>query len=170
MNEDFFTISDILNNGLFNSKKGSFAIKFSTIFSFWPQIAGKKFAKSSKPYSIKGSKIFVTCENSFVVQELVMYKSVLIEKLKVYSEPLGINISDIAFDYKNWSDVQNVYDPDEYPQFYSDEKLDGISVNEDDFRDAFLNIEKSGYLNDEQKKKFKERILKLQRAKILRLS
>ena len=168
MNNDATIISDILNDGIFNSKKAQVAFKYSTIFSFWGQIAGKKFAHTSKPYKIKGSKIYVCCENSYVVQELIMYKKILLSKLKIYSEPLGISIEDMVFEYKNWQKITQVSTPDDYPDFYTDKVLESTQISQKEFEELFLNIDKSEYLNTEQKEKFKYNILKLQKAKKLR--
>lgn len=169
MNENIFSISDILNDGLFGSNKSS-AIKYSTIFSFWGQIAGKKFLKTTKPYQIKGSKMYVTCENSFVVQEMIMYKKILLDKLKPYCEPLGVNIADIVFDYKNWNSFSKEDIVNDFPNFYSDEELSEVEYNCSDFCDVFMNIDNSSYLTQEQKEKFKNKIIKLQKAKNLRFS
>lgn len=169
MSDNIFSISDILNKDLFGSNKSA-AIKYSTIFSFWGQIAGRKFLNSSKPVQIKGNKVFVTCENPYVLQELLMYKKVLLSKLKPYCEPLGVKIEDIVFDYKNWQNYTQSAVPDDFPDFYDDEKLSGVAIEYSEFEQAFLNIDKSPYLNEEQKVKFKNRIIKLQKAKKLRIS
>lgn len=169
MNDDFFSISDIINEGLFGSNKSA-AIKYSTIFSFWGQIAGKKFLNSSKPVQIKGDKMFVSCENPYVLQELMMYKKVLLSKLKPYCEPLGVKICDIVFDYKNWQSAMRTSTGDDFPEFYNDERLCGVSADCSEFEQVFLNIDKSPFLTLEQKEKFKNRIIKLQKAKKLRLS
>lgn len=169
MNEDFFLISDILNDSLFGSNKRS-AIRYSTIFSFWAQIVGKKFANSTKPSKIKGSKLYVSCENPFVVQEMIMYKKILLNKIRPYSSPLGVDIDDMVFDYKSWSDEQEISTVDDFPKFYDDKELDLQDVDCSEFEKVFLNIDNSPYLNDEQKDKFKNRIIKLQKAKKLRNS
>lgn len=169
MENEPLLISDILNNGLFNSNKAKIALKCVTIFSFWGQIAGKKFEQSSKPYAIKGMKLYVSCENPYVMQELIMYKKILLQKLIPYTRPLEIVINDIVFDYKSWNEHKKVPLPDDFPDFYTDERLLNIDICEDDFKNVFINIDNSEYLNDEQKRKFKERIIKLQKAKRLRL-
>lgn len=169
MGEDFFTISDVLNEKIFDFKKGQNALKHSTIFSFWGQIVGKKFEKCTKPYSIKGSKLYVTCENSFVLQELQFHKSLLIKKIKPYSEPLGIIISDLVLDYKNWeANNSNFEFGDNAVNFYDMNKVDSVKIDEKMFENVFLEIDKSEFLSDEQKEKFKTRILRLEKAKKLR--
>lgn len=170
MGDNFFTISDILNTGVFDTSKGSRALKYSTVFSFWPQIVGSKFKDSSKPLSIRSFKMFVTCENSFVVQELSMYKKVLLEKIKIYADPLGIKVSDMVFDYKNWCPTVPEEPEDDFGDFYTEDKLSEVNVDISEYEGVFYNIDSSPYLNDEQKEKFKDRIIKLKRAKELRLS
>lgn len=170
MSDNFSNLSDILKDSFVDSKRVHNAFKYSTLFSFWSQIAGKKFENTSKPYSIKNSKLFVSCENSYVVQELLMYKNILLKKILPYSSALGIDVLDIVFDYKNWNvNTQNQID-DGFPEFYKDEKLNSICVDTRDFDVVFKNIDASEYLSDEQKEKFKNRIIKLQKAKKLRFS
>lgn len=99
-----------------------------------------------------------------------MYKNILLKKILPYSSALGIDVLDIVFDYKNWNvSMQNQID-DGFPEFYTDEKLNSICVDTSDFDVVFKNIDASEYLSDEQKEKFKNRIIKLQKAKKLRFS
>lgn len=108
------------------------------------------------------------CENSYVVQELIMYKKMLLAKIKPYSEPLGVDVEDIIFEYKNWQKENSTPLSDDYPNFYSEKVLNETQIHKEDFSELFSNIDKSKYLNSEQKEKFKNNILKLQKAKKLR--
>lgn len=169
MSDNFSNISDIIGGNFFDSKKAQIALKHSTIFSFWAQIVGKKFVNSSKPTFIRNFKLHVSCENSFVVQELMMYKKVLLKKLLPYSSALGVEISDIIFEYKNWNSNKEIFQAgDDFPDFYSNDELSKVSVDLEAFEQVFKNIENSSYLNDEQKEKFKNKIIKLQQASKLR--
>ncbi len=170
MSDDFINVFEILNDSFLDSKKAQIAVKYSTIFSFWPQIVGSKFADSSKPIAIKNFKLHVVCENSFVVQELLMYKKIILNKLLPYCKPLGVEISDILFEYKNWANAKLDKASDDFPNFYTDDELSKVSVDISDFEAVFNNIDNSEYLSNEQKEKFKNRILKLQKAKKLRFS
>lgn len=170
MYDDFSNISDILNANLFSTKKLKLAFKQHTIFSFWGKIAGKKFENSSKPYAIKNSKMYVSCADSYVVQELSMYKNYLLKKIEPYAKALDVEISDIIFNYKNWSDKAIVDYMDDFPEFYTDDELSCIEYIENDFKVVFENIDNSTYLTDEQKTIFKNKIIKLQKAKKLRFS
>ena len=170
MNNDFVNIFDVLNSDFINSEQIRSALRCSTIFSFWPEVVGQKYAKSSRPFAIKKGKIFVTCENSFVLQELFMYKKLLLKKLLSYSLPLGIDLFDIIFDYKNWTDISANVNEDGFLDFYTDEQLSNVSVKTEDFDKVFDNIDNCSYLSVDQKEKFKNRIIRLQKAKKLRLS
>lgn len=169
MSDNFSNISDIIGDNFFDSKKAQIALKHSTIFSFWGQIVGKKFINSSKPMSIRNFKLYVSCENSFVVQELMMYKKVLLKKLLPYSSALGVEISDILFEYKNWNPNREMFQAgDDFPEFYSNDELSKVNIDLKAFEHVFKNIENSTYLNEEQKEKFKNKIIKLQQAKKMR--
>ena len=169
MEDNFSSISEILNEKLFNTNKSSIIIKYSTIFSFWEQIVAKKFINSTKPKAIKNSKIYILCKNSVVAQEISMHKTLILNKLKTYAQPLDVIISDLVVNFKDWQNEKDI-EQDNGFNLIEDKKLDEIKVDESQFEEAFKNIDKSEYLDDMQKKKFKERILKLQKAKILRNS
>ena len=170
MSDNFSNISEIIN-GILNTDSAKSALKISTIFSFWGQIVGKKFVSTSKPLSISNGKMHIVCENSFVVQELLMHKNTLLKKLLPYCTPLGVQINDLIFSYKNWrTDEDDFQSGDDFPDFYSDEQLSKVIVDTDEYEKAFRNIDSSLYLSDEQKEKFKNKIIKLKRAKKIRFS
>ena len=86
-----------------------------------------------------------------------------------YSSALGVEISDIIFEYKNWNSNKEIFQAgDDFPDFYSNDELSKVSVDLEAFEQVFKNIENSSYLNDEQKEKFKNKIIKLQQASKLR--
>ena len=111
-NNKTVSISDLINSTVFGDivkeDKMSFVIKQTTVFSFWEDIVGKKFVKYTKPYVIKSSKIFVSVKSPVIIQELNLYKTKLLKKINSYSIPLGIEIKDIVFDYKNFEDKTKV--------------------------------------------------------------
>ena len=98
-----------------------------------------------------------------------MHKTLILNKLKTYAQPLDVIISDLVVNFKDWQNEKDI-EQDNAFNLIEDKKLDEIKVDESQFEEAFKNIDKSEYLDDMQKKKFKERILKLQKAKILRNS
>ena len=80
------------------------AITRSNLCKFWAKSAGEKFAKCSKPYSMRrGSIMVIACETSTVAQELLLRKTQLLVKFKPYAKSLGINLEDLKFDTKKWS-------------------------------------------------------------------
>ena len=79
------------------------AITRSNLYKFWSKIAGEKFSKCSKPYSMRRGKIMViACETPIVAQELLLRKTQLLIKFKPYAKSLGIDIEDLKFDTKKW--------------------------------------------------------------------
>jgi predicted nucleic acid-binding Zn ribbon protein len=79
------------------------AVTRSNLCKFWSKVAGEKFAKSSKPYSmIKGSIMVIACETPTVAQELLLRKTQLLVKFKPYVESLHMSLSDLRFDAKKW--------------------------------------------------------------------
>ena len=80
------------------------AITRTNLCKFWAKVAGEKFAKSSKPYSmIKGSIMVIACETPIVAQELMLRKTQLLVKFKPYVESLHMKLTDLRFDAKKWS-------------------------------------------------------------------
>ena len=61
-------------------------MKKSTLFKFWDKVVGKKFEGRTKISSLNnmGNKniLVVACENAVVTNELMMYKSKLLQKIK----------------------------------------------------------------------------------------
>ena len=101
------SIGELLHNGAFsefvNKNKLNAIIKHSTIFSFWGNIVGAKFSNITKPYSIKANKIYVSVKSPVIAQELSLYKAKILQKINSYSQPLGLFINDIVFNYKNYN-------------------------------------------------------------------
>ena len=86
------------------------AITRSNLYKFWTKVAGDKFAKNSKPYSLmKGSIMVIACKTPAVAQELMLKKTQLLVKFQPYTESLHIKIKDLKFDPKKWteSDSEN---------------------------------------------------------------
>ena len=63
------------------------------------------FSEKSKPYSMIGGGVMViACANNVVAQELLYQKNMIIEKITPYLKSLKINLKDIKFDPKKWSE------------------------------------------------------------------
>ena len=168
------TIGALLNSTIFaqaqkDGKMGA-VMKHSTIFSFWNSIVGAKFANFTKPYAIKGTKIYVSAKSPVIVQELNLYKTKIIKNINSYSMPLGIQINDIIFSYKNYavsSPIENNQIEDK-PIEIAKKDLKNIEVDIKTQEEIKKHIQKIDFLNDSQKEKFTDKILSTYQAKIVR--
>ncbi len=142
-------------------------IRHSTIFSFWKDIVGAKFVKFTKPYSIKGSKIFVSAKSPIVVQELSLLKEKILKKINSYSKPLDIEIKDIIFNYKNFSEKTQQEDEfiEDKPEFLTKEELNKQQINDNTKKEIEAHINKLNFLSEEQKQRFIGKILSTYQAK-----
>ncbi len=97
-------IADLMKNAAIRK-----AVTRANLCKFWSKVAGEKFAKSSKPYSmIKGSIMVIACETSVVAQELMLRKTQLLVKFKPYVESLNMRLTDLRFDAKKWQGEADV--------------------------------------------------------------
>ena len=81
------------------------AITRNNLYKFWGKVAGEKFARNSKPYSmIKGNIMVIACKTPIVAQELMLNKNKLLNNFKPYAQSLNIKIEDLKFDSKKWID------------------------------------------------------------------
>ena len=99
---DFEDAASIIE-GMLTSKDFKKAITRNNLYKFWGKIAGEKFAKRSKPYSMmSGGVMVVACENAIVAQELTLRKNQLLAKFEPYLKSLKLNVKDLRFDPKKW--------------------------------------------------------------------
>lgn len=167
------TISELLNSKTFKDimkgDKLAFVMKQSTVFSFWNNIVGSKFVNLTKPYSIKYSKLYVSTKSPVVAQELSLYKNKIIRNINSYSMPLGIEIKDIVFNYKNFTiQAPNAAKTKEdKPEWINNSDLSDIVLDENVERKIKENIDKIKFLNEGQKEKFIEKILTTYKARHL---
>ena len=85
------------------------ALTRSNLCKFWAKIVGDKFEKKSKPYSlISGGIMVIACENNIVAQELMLKKTQLLIKFQPYLKSLKMNIKDLNFDAKKWSNDESI--------------------------------------------------------------
>ncbi|MBE7706679.1 MAG: DUF721 domain-containing protein [Cyanobacteria bacterium SIG30] len=169
MREDFDfnynSIGNILGSTFQGGAEYSNTSKTAVFFSFWPDIVGSKFSSFSKPYSLKSNKLFVVCKNSFVSQEISMYKKDILKKTSVYAKGIGLEINDIVFSYKNWNDLNKTFEDD------LDEENSEIDFSDDIYVDEekiYKILSENKFLDDNLKKKFAENIIKSVKAKSLR--
>lgn len=100
---DFVTTESLVEE-LLGKKEIKKAITRNNLYKFWGKIAGEKFAKKSKPYSLMAGGIMViACENPIVAQELTLRKTQLLVKFEPYLKSLKLNVKDLKFDPKKWS-------------------------------------------------------------------
>lgn len=100
---DFVTTESLVEE-LLGKKEIKKAITRNNLYKFWGKIAGEKFAKKSKPYSMMAGGIMViACENPIVAQELTLRKTQLLAKFEPYLKSLKLNVKDLKFDPKKWS-------------------------------------------------------------------
>jgi len=169
------TISEILNGFAFSeiskTKSMDYLIKQSTIFSFWEEIVGFKFAKISKPFSIKNKKLMVSAKSPIVIQEMTMLKTKILTKLNSFSKPLGFEIKDIIFDYKNYNnyEIEKENSIEDIPIWYNDEILENIQINEDRKNILKEKITRINFLSETQKEKLLSKLINVEKAKIKRL-
>ena len=129
------TLKDLLEESVFNSSisknKMNNVIKHSTIFSFWNSVVGLKFSNHTKPYAIKANKLYVSTKSPVVAQELSLYKLKLLNKINSYSKPLGIEINDIIFNYKNYNSSvpETLNQKEDIPVELKEKEIDNVNLD-----------------------------------------
>ena len=79
------------------------AINRTTLYKFWNKAVGEKFSKMSYPYGMAPQHtMIIACKNATVVQELLLRKSEILEKLTPYTKSLKMTVKDFRFDVKKW--------------------------------------------------------------------
>ena len=167
---DTSSIGDLINSSVFGEKKDrkiNYVVKQSTIFSFWANVVGQKFTNFTKPYNIKYSKLYVSVKSPVIVQELSLYKSKLIEKINSYSKPLGIEIKDIIFNYKNFSATQTITEKgiEDKPIEIDKSRIEEVVVDSAIEEKIKAKIDKLKFLNEKQKENFIKKILSTYQVK-----
>lgn len=77
--------------------------KVLTLFLAWREIVGEKLAELSKPVGLSNDKkLYVTCRNSAISQELYMLKNQILKSLQFYARGLNLKVDDVCFSHKNW--------------------------------------------------------------------
>ncbi len=171
-NSETRTISDLLNDSIFNQESKTRlngVVKQSTVFSFWDNIVGAKFSKYTKPYSIKYQKIYVSVKSPVIAQELGLYKNKILKKVNSYSQPLGLEIKDIVFNYKNFHSSNPVsLGVEDRPIFLSKEKLQSAKISQTTQEKIKEHIGKIKFLNENQKENLVSKIISTYQANELR--
>ncbi len=169
------TISEILNTFTFGDKKSkgkslSDTVKYSTLFSLWPDIVGNKLSKYTKPTTIKYSKLYVSAKSPVIVQEMNLLKDKIIKKINVYSNALDFNIKDIVLDYKNYeNEKEEENNIEDKPEFYNNSDLDEVKLDDNFEQNIKKCIKKIDFLTEDQKQDFINKIYNNKKAQIKRL-
>ena len=165
-------VSEIVNSLTFDDNKQNRnmqnVIKQSTIFSFWEDIVGVKFARTTRPFLIRYSKLYVSAKSPIIAQELSLLKSKLIPKINSYSLALGIKVKDIIFDYKNYYTSETKTDTEDKPIWYSCENFKQIELDCCEYENIKKAVEKINFLDDTQKEKLISKICNAKKAQIKR--
>lgn len=102
---NFEDVGSIINEML-SSPDLKRAVTRNNLYKFWGKIVGKKFSDKSKPYGMgPNGVLIVACENSSVVQELLLQKPQILEKFQPYLKSLRLSVKDIKFDQKKWENL-----------------------------------------------------------------
>ncbi len=167
------TIADLLDGSVFGNvnikNKMNNVIKHSTIFSFWNNIVGIKFARHTKPYAIKANKLYVSVKSPAIAQELSLYKLKILKKVNSYSMPLNMEIKDVIFNYKNYSMAvpETLTQNEDKPIELDKNKIDSVSLDEKTKEEFKNKIEKLKFLNDSQKTTLLSKLLDAKKAQII---
>lgn len=101
---EFERIKEIIKQFDFNYDFAKESNK-SSFFNAWEDIVGKKIASVSIPVELTEKAVLkISCANSFVANELFMQKQNLMTLLKEKAKELNLEIKDLTFDYKSWTD------------------------------------------------------------------
>jgi len=104
---DFEGVEDIISSMMTNPKLKK-AITRTNMYSFWEKILPEKFKNKSKPYSmLPGGIMVVACSNPVVAQELMLHKVIIMQKFTPYLKSLNIHLTDLKFDPKKWTLIEN---------------------------------------------------------------
>ncbi len=186
MTNDFSKLSDILNESVLSADNKAWRFgqafeksrNYTMLFSFWKNVVGKKFEKLSIPYELKGSILFVSAASPAIIQELNFFKKDIIEKYSPYAQGLDLKITDIRFDYKNWSAIKmtnsekssTAFDTD-VPEYYTQKDYETIgldNIEEEEFSKLKETIQKVESLPSHLKDKMFRSALNQYKAKKLR--
>lgn len=170
MKNDFAPVGEIINQSLSKNPKYKFAIKCSTLFSFWGDVVGSKFAKFSKPIALNYNKLSVVCKNPTVAQELTMFKADLIKKIQKFALPLNLKVVDFIFTYKNWGDDPEIPEELEDRNFieFSEEQIQNVELSTTELDLIYENVNSMNFLSNELKEKYYTNIINSLKAQKLR--
>jgi hypothetical protein len=118
-------------------------LKEMMIMNYWPEIAKGDIGKDTCPYALvhskKGSIFYVAVKSSIVVQELNMIKVPLLDKLNTLASKIGINISELVFSTKYWTEIKRMEErrtqeevQETHEENYKSINIEAIALTEDE--------------------------------------
>lgn len=128
----FSDISLVLNTVI--SKLGlDKRLKEHTFMSLWPAVVSDVFASRSRPLFIDSERnLVVAVKDASVGQELSLYKREILKKLKLAGASVGVEVSGLRFDLKNYGR------PPEVPSFPEAERTSIQEPTESELQDVVL--------------------------------
>lgn len=162
MYSDFKQVGGILDTVIKGSDLQA-GLKKSALCKFWGNVVGKKFENYSKPYSLsKKNVLTVACANSFVTSELTMFKPDILKKLIPYTKSLEIEIEDIFFSHKIWTDEraeeENIEEPP--PKIQPEINFDEIQLDENEIKSIKNCIDNNKFASPEQRERMYNAIVR----------
>ncbi len=90
---EFSSLNEIILN-LFSQKGWSKGIELLKIRKAWKNCVGDFVASQTQPVKIKGGILFVGVKNNFLMAELKLNQTFILDRIKEFT---GINLKDIKF-------------------------------------------------------------------------
>lgn len=104
-------VSSVLNN-VVNKLGLDRRLREHTLMALWPALAGHSWAKRSRPVFIDADgKLVVAVADASTGQELSLMKSELFKKVSAAARSVGVEISGLRFDLKNYYVKDTSFDP-----------------------------------------------------------
>lgn len=108
------------------------------------------------------------------MQELIFYKTMLLEKIKNYFLPLNMTVEDIKYDYKIWNKVvsrNTCLTGDDSLEYYEEEEIKEIPLNkfeEEEIKKVTNTVSNLAFLDDKHKDEMKKNIINSLKVKKIR--
>ena len=101
---DFEDVNSIISS-MMDSPQLKKAVARTNLFNCWDKILPENFKSKSRPYSmLPGGIMVIACKNPVIAQELSLRKILLFNKFEPYLKALNLNVRDLKFDPKKWSE------------------------------------------------------------------
>ena len=159
MKNDFDSIASLLD-GVSTAFNFNEIRKRTQFLALWKQACGKKFENNSKAYELRGSTLVVACQNSYVAQELSMYKRELIKKINTLALNLKIEVKDLIFSYKIWENPKTCEIGAEEPELsIKYEDYQHIELDEEEIEKIKKSVSDIKFISESKKENLVGRII-----------